>query len=114
MCSIIHITQSMSGFVDMVDGSSEADVATKALVLIVVGLQEHWKALIAYDLTKVLLSHALEEELHAEGIQVVRVTMADVMINTLLFVLVTEVTDSYSVGKRSNCNDHWTDQFEIH
>lgn len=77
----------MSGFVDMGDEGSETDVATEAFVLMVVGLQGHWKALIAYDLTKVLLSHALEE-LHARGIRVVRVTMADVMINTLLFVLV--------------------------
>ncbi|XDV25816.1 hypothetical protein PO909_029667 [Leuciscus waleckii] len=75
-------TQSMSGFVDMGDGNSETDVATEALVFMVVGLQGHWKAPIAYFLTKslspetqrVLLSHALEE-LHARGIRVVCVTM---------------------------------------
>lgn len=74
--------QSMSGFVDMGDGSNETDVATEALVFLVVGLQGHWKAPIAHYLTKtlspdtqrVLLSHALEE-LHARGIQVVCVTM---------------------------------------
>ncbi|KAK7128284.1 hypothetical protein R3I93_020780 [Phoxinus phoxinus] len=72
-------TQSMSGL-DMGDGNSETDVAT--LVFMVVGLQGHWKAPIAYVLTKslspetqrVLLSHALEE-LHARGIRVVCVTM---------------------------------------
>ena len=75
-------TQSMSGFVDMGDGISETDFATEALVFMVVGLQGHWKAPIAYFLTKslspetqrVLLSHALEE-LYARGIQVVCVTM---------------------------------------
>ncbi len=75
-------TQSMSGFVDMGDGNSETDVATEALVFMVVGLQGHWKAPIAYFLTKslspetqrVLLSHALEE-LHSRGIRVVCVTM---------------------------------------
>ncbi|KAJ4934764.1 hypothetical protein JOQ06_007546 [Pogonophryne albipinna] len=74
--------QSMSGFVDMGDGNNETDVATEALVFMVVGLQGHWKAPIAYYLTKslspetqrVLLSHALEE-LHARGIRVVSVTM---------------------------------------
>uniref|UniRef100_A0A9J7ZUA4 DNA transposase THAP9 n=1 Tax=Cyprinus carpio carpio TaxID=630221 RepID=A0A9J7ZUA4_CYPCA len=75
-------TQSMSGFVDMGDGNSETEVATEALVFMVVGLQGHWKTPIAYFLTKslspetqrVLLSHALEE-LHARGIRVVCVTM---------------------------------------
>ncbi|KAJ4919650.1 hypothetical protein JOQ06_027835 [Pogonophryne albipinna] len=74
--------QSMSGFVDMGDGNNETNVATEALVFMVVGLQGHWKAPIAYYLTKslspetqrVLLSHALEE-LHARGIRVVSVTM---------------------------------------
>ncbi|KAK1887254.1 DNA transposase THAP9 [Dissostichus eleginoides] len=59
----------------MGDGNNETDVATEALVFMVVGLQGHWKAPIAYYLTKslspetqrVLLSHALEE-LHARGI----------------------------------------------
>lgn len=62
-------TQSMSGFVDIHDGNSETDVATEALVFMVVGLQGHWKAPIAYYLTRsmspetqrVLLGHALEE-----------------------------------------------------
>ncbi|KAJ4925088.1 hypothetical protein JOQ06_017826 [Pogonophryne albipinna] len=66
----------------MGDGNNETDVATEALVFMVVGLQGHWKAPIAYYLTKslspetqrVLLSHALEE-LHARGIRVVSVTM---------------------------------------
>ncbi|CAK6959948.1 DNA transposase THAP9 isoform X1 [Scomber scombrus] len=70
-------TQSMSGFVDMGDGNSETDVATEALVFMVVGIQGHWKAPIAYYLMnslspvtqRVLLSHALEE-LHARGIRV--------------------------------------------
>lgn len=47
-------TQSTSGFVDMGDGNSETDVATEALVFMVVGLQGHWKAPIAYFLTKSL------------------------------------------------------------
>lgn len=56
----------MSGSVDMGDGSNETDVATEVLMFLVVGLQGHWKAPIAYYLTKtlspdtqrVLLSHA--------------------------------------------------------
>lgn len=75
-------TQKMSGFVDMGDGMNETDVATEALVFMVVGLQGHWKAPIAYYLTnslspntqKVLIVHALEE-LHERGIRVVCVTM---------------------------------------
>lgn len=75
-------TQSMSGFVDLGDGSSENDVATEALVFTVVGIQGHWKAPIAYYLMNslspetqsVLLSHALEE-LHAQGIWVVCATV---------------------------------------
>ncbi|CAL9706444.1 unnamed protein product [Knipowitschia caucasica] len=35
-------TQSMSGFVDLGDGNSETEVATEALVFMVVGLQGHW------------------------------------------------------------------------
>ncbi|XP_037831652.1 uncharacterized protein si:ch73-130a3.4 isoform X3 [Kryptolebias marmoratus] len=75
-------TQKMSGFVDMGDGLNEQDVATEALVFMVVGLQGHWKAPIAYYLTKclspetqeVLLVHAMEE-LHKCGIRVICVTM---------------------------------------
>lgn len=75
-------TQSMSGFVDMGDGSNGTVVATEALVFMVVGLQGHCKAPIAYYLTnslspetqRVLLCHTLEE-LHAHGIQVLCVTM---------------------------------------
>ena len=75
-------TESMSGFVNLGDGNSETDVASEALVFMVVGLQGYWKAPIAYFLTKslspepqrVLLSQALEE-LHARGIQVVCLTM---------------------------------------
>lgn len=75
-------TQKMSGFVDMGDGLNETDVVTEALVFMVVGLQGHWKAPIAYYLTsslspdtqKVLIVHALEE-LHKRGIRVVCVTM---------------------------------------
>lgn len=75
-------TESMSGFVDMGDGNNETDVASEALVFMVVGLQGHWKAPIAYFLSKslspepqgVLLSQALEE-LHARGIRVVCLTM---------------------------------------
>lgn len=72
----------MFGFVDMGDGVNETDVATEALVFMVVGLQGHWKAPVAYYFTaslspvtqNVLLVHALEE-LHEAGIKVVRVTM---------------------------------------
>ena len=75
-------TQRMSGFVDMGDGINETDVATEALLLMVVGLQGHWKAPIAYYLTKsvspdtqkVLLVHALEA-LHEREIRVMCVTM---------------------------------------
>lgn len=41
-------SQSMSGFVDMSDGHNETDVATEALVFMVVDLQGPWKAPIAY------------------------------------------------------------------
>lgn len=76
-----HIKK-MSGYVDMGGGMDETDVATEVLVLMVVGLQGHWKAPIAYYLTKslspdtqkVLVVHALEE-LHARGIRVVCMTM---------------------------------------
>lgn len=72
----------MSGFVDLGDGNNETEVATEALVFMVVGLQGHLKAPIAYYLTvslspdtqKVLVSHALEE-LHARGIRVPCITM---------------------------------------
>lgn len=75
-------TQKMSGFVDMGDGSNETDVASEALVFMVVGIQGHWKAPVAYYLTsalspetlKVLVVHALEE-LHARGLRVVCMTM---------------------------------------
>lgn len=75
-------TQKMSGFVDMGDGLNETDVASEALVFMVVGIQGHWKAQIAYYLTnavspetlKVLVAHALEE-LHARGLRVVCMTM---------------------------------------
>ena len=60
-------TQSMCGFVNMGDGLNETDVATEALVFMVVGLQGHWKTPIAYYLTKslspdtqrVLITHAV-------------------------------------------------------
>ena len=64
----------MSGYVDMGNGMDETDVATEVLVFMVVGIQSHWKAPVAYYLTKsvspetqkVLVVHALEE-LHARG-----------------------------------------------
>lgn len=75
-------TQTMSGFVDTGDGFNETDVASEALMFMVVGMQGHWKAPIAYCLTsvlspetlKVLVVHALEE-LHARGLSVVCMTM---------------------------------------
>ncbi|KAL1252213.1 hypothetical protein QQF64_020009 [Cirrhinus molitorella] len=75
-------TQKMSGYVDMGNGMDETDVATEVLVFMVVGIQGHWKAPVAYYLTKslspdtqkVLVVHALEE-LHARGIRVVCMTM---------------------------------------
>ncbi|MED6287226.1 hypothetical protein CHARACLAT_014165 [Characodon lateralis] len=63
---------------DMGDGVNETEIATEALVFMVVGLQGHWKTPIVYFLTQslpqVLLKHALEE-LHGRGIIVVCVTM---------------------------------------
>ena len=64
------------------DGMNETDVATEALVFMVVGLQGHWKAPIGYYLTKspspetqkALLVHEFEE-LHERGIRVMCVTM---------------------------------------
>lgn len=60
----------------------QIDIAPEVLVFMVVGLQGHWKAPVAYYLTKslspdtqkVLVVHALEE-LHARGIRVVCMTM---------------------------------------
>lgn len=74
--------QSMSGYVDLGDGSNETDPATEALVLMVIGLQGHWKSPIAYYLTstlhadtqKELVVHALEA-LHERSIKVVSITM---------------------------------------
>ncbi|KAK0144600.1 DNA transposase THAP9 [Merluccius polli] len=75
-------TQTMSGYVDMGDRLNETDIASEALVFMVVGLQGYWKAPIAYYLTKsltpetqrVLVEHALEE-LHHRQIRVVCMTM---------------------------------------
>ena len=75
-------SQTMSGFVDMGDGLNEMDVASEALVFIVVGIQGHWKNPVAYYLTsglspetlKVLVVHALEE-LNACGLRAVCMTM---------------------------------------
>lgn len=75
-------TQTMSGYVDMGDRSNETDIASEALVFMVVGLQGYWKAPIAYYLTRsltpdtqrVLVEHAIEE-LHHRQIRVVCVTM---------------------------------------
>lgn len=75
-------TQTMSGFVDMGERLNQTDIASEALVFLVVGLQGYWKAPIAYYLTKsltpetqrVLVVHALEE-LHRRHIKVVCMTM---------------------------------------
>ncbi|XDV45352.1 hypothetical protein PO909_013466 [Leuciscus waleckii] len=75
-------SQTMSGFVDMGDRINQSDIASEALVFLVVGLQGYWKAPIGYYLTKsltpetqsVLVVHALEE-LHQRQIKVVCMTM---------------------------------------
>ncbi|KAM3605598.1 uncharacterized protein V6R79_001603 [Siganus canaliculatus] len=75
-------TQTMCGFVDMGDHLNQTDIASEALVFMVVGLQGYWKAPIGYYLTKsltpetqkVLIVHALEE-LHQRQIRVVCMTM---------------------------------------
>lgn len=67
-------SQKMSGFVDLGDGIDESCEASEALVFMVVGLQGHWKAPIAYFITntltpdtqKVLLEQALVA-LHERG-----------------------------------------------
>lgn len=74
--------QTMIGYVDMGDRANETDIASEALVFMVVGLQGYWKAPIAYYLTKtltpetqkVLVQHAIEE-LHHRGIRVVCLTI---------------------------------------
>ena len=74
-------SKSMKGFVDLGDGLDEENVASEALVFMVVGLQSHWKVPIAYYLTrtltpetqKVLIEHALHA-LHECGIQVLCMT----------------------------------------
>lgn len=75
-------TQTILGFVNMGDGCNETGVASEALVFMVVGLQGHWKAPVAYYLTsalspdtlKVLVVHALME-LHDRGLRVMCLTM---------------------------------------
>ena len=75
-------TKSFKGFVDLGDGPDEQNVASEALVFMVVGLQGHWKAPIAHFLTRtltqesqaVLLKHALHA-LHERGIRVICLTM---------------------------------------
>lgn len=75
-------SQTMSGFVDMGDRINQSDIASEALVFLVVGLQGYWKAPIGYYLTKsltpetqsVLVVHALEE-LNQRQIKVVCMTM---------------------------------------
>lgn len=75
-------TQKMSGFVDLGDGLNETDVASEALVLMVVGILRHWKAPVGYYFTKtlspetqkVLVVHAIEE-LHAHGLTVICMPM---------------------------------------
>uniref|UniRef100_A0A096LQR8 THAP-type domain-containing protein n=1 Tax=Poecilia formosa TaxID=48698 RepID=A0A096LQR8_POEFO len=71
-------TQSLSGFVDLGDGNNETEVATEALMFMVVGLQApiayYLTASLSPDTQKVLVSHALEE-LHARGIRVLCITM---------------------------------------
>lgn len=61
-------SKALTGFVDLGDGSESDVPATEALVVMVVGIRGHWKAPIAYYLTKVLtadvqtqlIQHALE------------------------------------------------------
>lgn len=75
-------SQSLTGFVDLGDGSESDIPAKEALVIMVVGLQGHWKAPIAYYFTNVLtaavqaqlIQHALEA-LSEEGIRVWSLTM---------------------------------------
>ncbi|CAK6981835.1 hypothetical protein DPX16_18177 [Scomber scombrus] len=72
-----ELEERLEFYSDMGDGNSKTDVATEALVFMVVAIQGHWKAPIAYYLMnslspetqRFLLSHALEE-LHARGIRV--------------------------------------------
>lgn len=75
-------TQTMTDFVDLGDGTDETNVASEALVFMVVGLRGHWKTAIAYfsiqtftlNTQKALLLHALEK-LHEQGVKVLCVTM---------------------------------------
>lgn len=63
-------TQTMSGYVDMGDRLNEMDVASEAVVFMVVGLQGDWKSPIAYYLTaetqNALVEHVLEEQHHRQ------------------------------------------------
>lgn len=75
-------TKTMTGFVDLGDGPDEDNVASEALMFMVVGLQSHWKAPVAYFITKtlqaetqkVLVEHMLHA-LHEKDINVVCMTM---------------------------------------
>lgn len=75
-------TGKISGFVDLGDGTDENDIATEALVFMIMGLKGHWKAPIGYYITstltaetqKVLVEQALRA-LHERGFIVQCLTM---------------------------------------
>jgi hypothetical protein len=75
-------SQTMTGFVNLGDGCDSDLPASEALVVMVVGLREHWKAPVAYYLTRTLtaetqaqlIRHTLEA-LAEVGIRVWTITM---------------------------------------
>ena len=78
-----HHTRSITGYVDIGIGSEEnSEIATEALVFMLIGLRGKWKAPVAYYLTKSLsaesqaqlVQHVLQK-LHEIGIQVHCLTM---------------------------------------
>lgn len=76
-CQYNHKTKTNAGFVDLGDHVDNTDMASRALVFMLVGLRSHWKVPIGYymfrsmsdETREVLLVHALEE-LHERGIKV--------------------------------------------
>ena len=77
-----QVEQKLKGFVDLGDGSESEDEASEALVFMVVGYRGHWKAPIAYYLTKSLKKDTQKElivhamtALHEIGMRVWTITM---------------------------------------
>ncbi|KAL2094202.1 hypothetical protein ACEWY4_008921 [Coilia grayii] len=120
-------TQTTIVYVDLGDRVNETDIASEALVFMVVRLQGYWNAPIAYYLTKtlspdtqkVLVQHAIEE-LHHRGIRVVSLaaqTLSNsvaVALRTLRDVGYAEFRDSEATAEFIQITDRLFDVFNSH